>query len=97
MPKTIVDLERPHEPVSTEDLNRFSFDELVGAVVALRSRLRESDSKVAEFERTVDAAKEVLYCELWDVAIGRRYDILSMCCAAREQLAEKRENDKKVF
>jgi hypothetical protein len=83
--------------VSGEQVSRFSHTELVDAVLSLRAALKESDERVGEFERTVDAAKEVLHCELWDVAIGKRYDILSLCCAAREQLADKRENDKKVF
>lgn len=72
-----------------------TFEALLVLVFELRKQLKESDGRVAEFERIVDASREVLHTELWDVKHGR--DILSMCCCARELLADKRRDDKKEF
>jgi hypothetical protein len=84
--------------VTGEQLNNLSRDELIEIILTIRADRKKEDSKFAKFEREIDAAKEVLYCELYDVTPAV-HDLVTMANAARFKLSEtrsKRDRDSEI-
>lgn len=78
---------------SDDSISTVPRSDLVIIARELLRELRESDNRVAELERNVDAALEVLYCALRGVGYTSR-DIISAANSAREKITELRRGTK---